>query len=95
MSGDKSSISGAESYEAMSEYWDRHDLAEHWDETRPAEFTVDIQSQTTYFAIESTLSERLQASAARRGVSAETLANLWLQERVSQEAAQGNVSSAS
>lgn len=87
MSDNKSSISGAESYEAIGEYWDKHDLSEHWDETYPVEFDVNITSQSTYFAIEPALSERLRVSAARRGVSAETLANLWLQERVTQESA--------
>ncbi len=85
MSDAKSSNSGAESYEAIGEYWDNHDLTEHWDATRPAEFTVDVQLQTTYFAVESSLSERLRASAAQRGISAETLLNLWLQDRMTQE----------
>ena len=83
----KSSLSGAQTDEEIGEYWDDHDLADHWEQTRSARFTVDIQSQTRYFAVEPTLSERLRASAARRGVSAETLLNLWLQERVTQEAA--------
>ena len=87
MSGNNSSISDAENYEAIGEYWDKHDLAEHWEETRPVEFDVNITAQSTYFAIEPALSERLQTSAAQRGISAEALANLWLQERVTQEAA--------
>lgn len=87
MSDNKSSIAGAGSYEAMGEYWDKHDLSEHWDETRPVEFEVSVTSQSTYFTIDPALSERLRESATHRGVSAETLANLWLQERVTQESA--------
>lgn len=87
MSGDKSAISEARSDEEIGEFWDHHDLGEHWAATQPAEFTVEIGSQSTYFAVEPTLSARLRVSAAKRGVSAETLLNLWLQERVTQEVA--------
>ncbi|MEZ4606863.1 MAG: hypothetical protein R2865_08725 [Deinococcales bacterium] len=48
-------------------------------------FGVDIQSSKRYFAIEASLSEKLCNIASQQGVSAETLLNLWLQERVGQE----------
>lgn len=41
----KSSISKAQTHEDIGEYWDTHDLAELWDEKKPAEFKVDIQSE--------------------------------------------------
>lgn len=86
MSEGKTSISKASSYEEAGEYWDEHDLSDIWDQTEPVEFEIDIKSSRTYFAVEAGLSKRLRSSAKRRGVSAETLANLWLQERVLQEA---------
>jgi hypothetical protein len=39
-----SSISEAQSYRNIGEFWDTHDLADHWDQTEPAEFEVDILS---------------------------------------------------
>jgi hypothetical protein len=36
-----------QTHEEIGEYWDTHDLAEHWEETKPAEFEVDIQSEVT------------------------------------------------
>lgn len=69
MSKNKSSISKAKSYEEIGEYWDAHDLAEHWEETKPAEFEVDIQSEVTYYAVERELSEKVKAFAKRRGAS--------------------------
>ena len=87
MSEGKSSISKASSYEEAGEYWDEHDLGEVWEQTHEVEFEVDIQSSTIYFPIEITLSEKLRKLAAQRGVSSETLLNLWLQERVGQEQA--------
>ena len=87
MSEGKSSISKASSYEEMGEYWDEHDVGEIWEQTQEVEFEVDIQSSITYFPIESTLSKQLRKLAAQRGVSPETLLNLWVQERVGQEKA--------
>jgi hypothetical protein len=85
MNKNKSSISKAQSYEEISEYWDTHDLAEHWEETKPAKFEVDIQSEVTYYAIEKELSEKVRVFAKRRGVSPDTLLNLWLQEKLQEQ----------
>ena len=86
MKPDRTTISTAQNYEQIGEFWDGHDLADHWDETRQAGLDVDLQSRTTYYAIDRQLSERLRATAARRGVSAETLVNLWVQEKIAAEA---------
>jgi hypothetical protein len=82
MKRSKSSISKASSYEEMGEFWDTHDLTDYWDQTEPVEFTVNIQSEITYYPLESSLSDRIQAIAKQRGVSAETLLNLWVQEKL-------------
>ncbi|VVB87501.1 CopG antitoxin of type II toxin-antitoxin system [uncultured archaeon] len=85
MSKNKSSISKAKSYEEIGEFWDTHDLAEHWEETKPAKFEIDIQSEVTYYAVEKELSEKVRAFAKRRGVSPDTLLNLWLQEKLQEQ----------
>ncbi len=74
-----------QTHEEIGEYWDTHDLVEHWDETKPAEFEVDIQSEVTYFAVEKQLSEKIKAFARRRGVSPDTLLNLWVQEKLQEQ----------
>ena len=81
----KSSISKAKSYQEIGEFWDSHDLGEFWDKTEEAEFEVDLQSDVFYYAVETSLSSKLQRIAEKRGVSVETLVNLWLQEKVNQE----------
>ena len=85
MKDNKTSISQASSYTEAGEYWDNHDLGDVWEKTEAVHFDVDIQGSTTYFAVESSLSEQLRKIANQHGVSAETLLNLWLQERVGQE----------
>ena len=78
----RSSISEAQSYRDIGEFWDTHDLADHWDQTEPAEFEVDILSEITYYALDSKLSEAVQSLARKRGVSADTLLNIWVQEKL-------------
>ena len=84
MEENKSSISKASSYQEIGEYWDAHDAADILNETE-VEFEIDLQSDVFYYAVETSLSSKLHRIAERRGVSAETLVNLWLQEKVNQE----------
>jgi hypothetical protein len=87
MKRNKSSISDAETYQEIGEFWDDHDLADYWDKIEPVEFEVEIQSNTIYFPVESNLSTKLAAAAKKHGVSPETLVNLWLQEKIAEELA--------
>jgi len=82
MSRDRGSISGAKSYGEAGEFWDSHDLDEVWDRTKPVDLDVDLQTEKFLFSVESELAHRIQALARSRGVSSETLVNLWLQEHV-------------
>ena len=86
MAENRSSLSGSRSYEELGEYWDTHSLADHWDQTSPVEFELDIRSSSLYFPVDRVLADKLRAVAASHGVSTETLLNLWLQERVADEA---------
>lgn len=85
MSENKTSISGSASYAEIGEYWDNHDLSEHWEQTQPAEFEVDMRGSSVYFPLERNLAEQLRAAADAHGVSSETLLNLWVKERVAEE----------
>jgi hypothetical protein len=38
----KSSLSGCRTYQELREYWDTHSLADHWEQTSPVEFEVDV-----------------------------------------------------
>jgi hypothetical protein len=78
----KSAISKASSYVELGSYWDTHDLGEVWDQTEEADFDFIAEPQTTYFAVEMGLSEKLRRLAAKKGVSADTLLNIWVQEKL-------------
>lgn len=87
MAENKSSISKTDSYVQIGEHWDDHELSDVWEQTTEAKFDVDLQSDVFYYAVENSLSSKLRSLAEKRGVSAETLVNLWLQERIERESA--------
>jgi hypothetical protein len=83
----RSSISKGQSYQQIGEFWDTHDLADHWDKTKPADFDVQIESEVTYYALDSRLSAKVRSIAHRRGLLPETLLNLWVQEKLQEKGA--------
>lgn len=81
----KTTISKAGSYEEIGRFWDTHDLADFWEKTEEVRFDVDIKSERTYYAVDNILSERLHMIAKERGVSADTLVNLWIQQKLQEQ----------
>ncbi len=76
----RSSVSQATTYEGMGEFWDTHDFTEH-DPGGPDESVAVRQS----VAVEADLLTLIEQQASLRGVSLETLVNLWLQQRLAEE----------
>jgi len=70
------------SAEQAAEFWDNHDLADYWDQTREAHFQVDIQAHRFLTALDPELAQKLTVRARQRGVSTETLINVWLTEKL-------------
>ena len=76
-----SSVSGSRSIEEMAEFWDTHDAADYDDQTREVTIEFALETRRHYIAIDPELQDRLRRLAQARGISLESLANLWLQER--------------
>jgi len=72
-----SSISRSDSLEKMGEFWDTHDFTE-FDRDAP-DATFDIECAVP---LDPELLAALEEQARARGVSVETLVNLWLQQRL-------------
>ena len=75
-----------ESIEAAADFWDTHSLADYWDQVREVEIKVRARRRRR-ITLDPEVWERVANEARIRGVSPETLANLWLIERTQ---AQGN-----
>jgi len=85
MSKGRRSLSKAKSYKEIGDFWDTHDLSDFWDHTKEVEFGVDIKSEIIYYSLDKKLAEKVQSIAQRRGVSADTLINLWVQEKLQEQ----------
>lgn len=81
MKKNKSSISNAETLNEIGEFWGKHDLADFSEQTKPVDFDVDIQSEAIYYPLDIKLSDYVCFVASKRGISAQTLLNLWIQEK--------------
>jgi len=65
------------------EFWDTHSLADYQEAWRDVQCEIDIKRRTYQISLDSGIYQKLRRAARERGVSAETLVNLWLQEKVS------------
>lgn len=74
-------ISKSKTVEEIGRFWDSHSLSDYWNETREASFEVRVDRRRRV-TIEPEVYDEIEALAHRRGVSAETLVNLWLMERL-------------
>ena len=71
-----------------AEFWDTHDLADYWDLTEEvADVEVDLQQRRYLFALAPDLVRRVVQVAQKQGVSAETLVNVLLTEKLQEVAA--------
>lgn len=71
------------SYEEMAEFWDTHSLADYWDQTEPANFEISPNARRRYLvSIDRDLLNRIQKIARIRGLSMESLVNLFLEQHL-------------
>lgn len=74
----RSSISQADTDEGIGEFWDTHDFTEFDNPALPdVKFTM-----ARAVPIEVELFTALERQASQRGVQVETLASLWLQQKL-------------
>ena len=84
----KSSISKAQSYAEIGEFWDNHDLSGYWKNTRKVKFDVLLEPEATYYPVSKDLSEMIRSEARKQGVSSDTLINLWLEQKLRERKSQ-------
>lgn len=78
MAANKSTTSKADSREKMGEFWDKHDFTDFDDLNAPdVDFHVSVA-----VPVEPDLLTDIEELAHRRGISLETLVNLWLKEKL-------------
>jgi len=63
-------------------FWDSHSSADYEDLMEEVDIQVNLGSDKIYCAVAKDLMTPLRIQARRQGVSAQTLINLWLREKV-------------
>jgi len=84
-----------ENFETLDDlwaFWDNHSLADYDDMLRRVDARVNITRCTHAVPVEPKLLRQVTELAHSRGVSCETLVNLWLRDGVDREAGQGPAS---
>jgi CopG antitoxin of type II toxin-antitoxin system len=82
MKKNRSSISKAQSYAKIGEFWDKHDLTEYWDRTKKVKFDVVLEPEATYYPVPKDLAEEINSVARNEGVTSRTLVNRWLGQKL-------------
>ena len=83
MSKKENKIPQMDSIEEIADFWDNNSLADYWDDTEPAEFEISPNARRQYLvAIDPDLLQRLQKVAQERGLSTESLVNLFLEQHL-------------
>jgi predicted DNA binding CopG/RHH family protein len=84
----KSSVSNADSYRGIGDFWDDHDLGDYEEKTQPAAFEVQLRSSSIYVPLEKKLAEQLRNAAENHGLSPEALLSRWVEEKIAEESRQ-------
>jgi hypothetical protein len=85
MSKRRSSLSHAQSYRELTQFWESQDLADYWEQTQPEQFETAYQVEVAYFALKKSLAIKLSEIAQRREVAEETLLNAWVRDCILEE----------
>ena len=72
-----------DSLEEAAEFWDTHDSADYEEYMRDVECEFDIKRRTYLVSLDGELYRKVRAIAQEKGVPAETLVNLWIEEKAS------------
>lgn len=80
-----------ESAEEAGEFWDVHDLTDYWDQTRETDLKFDLKRRHYFIGIDPRIAQELQRISEAEGISAETIANLWLQEKLQEKMRKGEM----
>lgn len=70
------------SLQEASDFWDTHSAADYWNESQEANFEIDIETEPRYFLLEREIAKKLHQIAKAEKISAGTLLNLWIQEKL-------------
>jgi CopG antitoxin of type II toxin-antitoxin system len=72
-----------QSPEEAGQFWDTHDSADYEKNMVDVKCEIDIKRRTFLVPLDRDLYRKVQSIARKKGVSAETLLNMWILEKAS------------
>ncbi len=76
-------ISKACTPQEIADFWDTHSVDDYWDQTHEVEFEMRA-TRRRRVTLDPDVYVQVEAQAHQRGISPETLVNLWLADRLRQ-----------
>ena len=73
-------VSKSRTLRELADFWDTHDTADY--PLNQVTFDVSVSARQHFVAVDPDILAEIRARAHARGLSAESLINLWLQERL-------------
>ncbi len=70
----------------LVDLFDTQDMGDYWERMPEAQFDIDIQNRTYLVAIDADIANKLVELAREQDISAESLINSWLREKIDQVA---------
>ena len=70
----------------LVDYFDAHDMGDHWAQMPEAHFGVSLEKKTYLVAVDEEVMRSLTEIALRRQTSTGVLVNSWLREKTAQAA---------
>ncbi len=74
------------SLDELVEFFETHDLGDYLAQMPEAEFEIDLEKRTHIVAIDDDVAEKLTEIAKAKHVPSETLVNVWLREKILEQA---------
>jgi len=74
--------------EEIADFWDKHNVTDYWDQLRPAkeQFIDKRPKKAISMRIDEDTLDELKKVAKSKGIGYQTLARMWIQERLKKEA---------
>jgi hypothetical protein len=66
-------------------------MKKYWEQTRETDLTFNLKRRHHFIGIDPRIAQELQRISEAEGISAETMANLWIQEKLQEKARKGGM----
>ena len=78
----KTSLSKSTTIQELADFWDSHDTTDFERQTHDVKMEFDIKSSRHYIAIDPDLMTQVSEEAGARGLSSQSLVNLWIKDKL-------------